>query len=339
MSLPRQRLFGAVIALSLLAAGGAASGSSLDQQLDIQPYNATQGPARNVADRWLQLAAEQLQADDYSAALASWAKAAEIYEAIGDYEALGRTYDNMGITLARLGRYNQAEQLLRRRIAIARDNRQLASEVYGLNNLGTLLLQRGHLNAAATAFTDALAIAEAISHDAGIGLSLSNLGLIASIQGNLSDALKYYEAATGYRYAAGDSLGEANSSNSLGDLYRRLGRDGDAIGAYRVALNNSISLNDTAAQLRAIDGLLSIYLEREEWRDVEILLDRRSALTLDGQRSVQTVLTLTYLGDYYRALGEINLAKETYQQALTLARSLEARPQTQQLVNRLIELG
>lgn len=336
--LPRL-LLGTLIAMAL-AIVPPASGRDLNQQLNIEPYNATRGPARNVADRWLQLAEDQLAANQYESALASFSAAAEIYDALGEYESLGRIYDNMGVTLARLGRYEVAEQLLRRRIGIARDNRRPAGEVYGLNNLGTLFLQRGEAEAAKAAFSQALAIAEAIPHDGGIGLSLSNLGLIASLEGNLVDAQKYLEAATGYRLIAGDLLGEANASNSLGDVYRRLGRDGNAIGAYRVALNTAIELGDRGVQLRALDGLREIYRDRQDWPAVAALLDRRAALTLSStEPTAQTVLTLTYLGDYYQAIGETTTARAIYQQALDLAQELDAQPQMQQLTNRLIRFN
>ncbi|PSN19143.1 hypothetical protein C7271_08775 [filamentous cyanobacterium CCP5] len=332
-------VLGAIVVGSL-AIAPPVKGLDLDQQLDIPPYNSNQGPARNVADRWLRLAADQAAAEQYESALASWAEAAEIYEALGETESLGRVYDQMGVTLARLGRYDPAEQLLRRRVAIARDNRQPAGEVYGLNNLGTLFLQRGDISVAKAFFSRALETAESIPHTGGIGLSLSNLGLVATLEGNLAEAEKYYESAIAYRLTAGDLPGRANAFNGLARVYHRSGRLTNAIGAYRVALNAGERLGDRRIQLESLDGLRAVHTDRQEWPVVARLLDRRAALTLSSaDPTAQTVLTLTYFGDYYEAIGDSAAALGAYRQALNLAQDLEISLQVQQLTNRLINLN
>ena len=314
--------------------------AELEQQLDIQPQNATQGAARDVADRWMQLGAESLAVEEYDRAIAAWSEAAKIYAALGDTASLGPAYDNIGVTYAKLGQYRPAEQALRRRIAVARDNRDRPGEVYGLNNLGNVLLQAGQIVVAKAAFTDALTIAESIQHDAGIGLSLSNLGLVATFENDLDTAVQYLESAAAYRYDAGDVLGEAHTYVTLGDVYRRLDRLSNAIGAYRLALGNAVEAGDHPIQLKAIDGLLAIYLQRQDWADVQAYLEQRSALTLAGPATVQTVITLKFLGDYYAALGDLEAARHAYGQALNLANILEtARPQRQQLINRLLQLS
>lgn len=313
--------------------------AELDQQLDIRPHNATEGQARDVADQWLRLGQQQAAEGQPEQAITAWQRAAEIYQALGDISAEGRVYDYLGPTYAELGRYIEAEAVIRRRLAIARDNQDLNDVVTNLNNLGNLLIRNNQIADAEAAFQEALKIATAIPSAGGIGQSLSNLGLVAALRNDLTIAADYYETAANYRFQARDLLGEANSSNSLGDVYRALDRKSDAIGAYRVAMLNGEALSNRPIQLHAIDGLLAIYLERQDWNDVRIYLDRRTALTLNGdQPDGQTVTTLTWLGDYYARTGDQRLATETYEHALALARSLEAWSQVAELTNRLIEL-
>ncbi|MBD2259089.1 tetratricopeptide repeat protein [Pseudanabaena sp. FACHB-2040] len=340
MKIVKNLAWGCVLTASLVGSGfGPARGAELEQQLDIRPFNATGGQARDVADQWNQLGQQQAAAGQPSQATASWFRAAEIYGALGDTVAEGKIYDAIGLSYIELGRYREAEPLLRRRIAIARDNRDLLGVVYGLNNLGTLLIRDNQVAAAETFFTEGLQIAEAIPSPTGIGLSLSNLGLIAALRSDLASATQYLEAAANYRILTGDTLGEANSSNGLGDVYRALDRDRNAIGAYRVALRLGSESNNRPIQIRALDGLLAVYLKQGDWANFRTHLDQRTALTADRQRpDEQTVTNLTWLGEYYERTGAVAAAQETYSRALALARSLDMQTQAVGLTNRLIQL-
>lgn len=324
---------------AVLLVTGSASGSDLEHQLDIRPNNATQGQARNVADQWMAVGDNQAAQGEYERAIAAWEEASEIYFALGDMVAAGKAFDAMGLTYAQLGQFQAADGILRRRLAIARDNNDRVGEVYGLNNVGAVLIQDNQITAAKAAFDQALRIAQTIDHPAGIGLSLSNLGLIAKIEGNLDDAVKYLEAATNYRYQSRDYLGEANSSNTLGDVYLELGRLGSAIGAYRVGLEGGARAENVPVQLRSIDGLLAIYTQRGDLIDVRNYVDQRLALTANSQApDGQTVRSLIWLGTYYELTDDPESAREVYTQALTLARSLDISHQISELVNRLMRL-
>jgi tetratricopeptide (TPR) repeat protein len=172
-----------------------------------------------------------------------------------------------------------------------------------------------------------------------MGISLSNLGLVAVQNGDLEIAAERLEAATNYRFLAGDYLGEAHSSNNLGDVYVALGRDSNAIGAYRVALRAGKDANDRGLQLRALDGLMGIYLERQEWDTVEDYLGQRIALTLNTEPAdLQTAITFRWMGDYYLALGDPEEAADAYTRGLAIARSFENKALEAELTNRLISL-
>jgi tetratricopeptide (TPR) repeat protein len=343
----RQRpgLFGKIIlcnALTLiplmLAAPGAIA-NEIDDQLEILPNNANAGASRDVADQWMQLGNDYASTAQYDRAIRAWQEAAAIYQVLGDQVAEGLAYSRLGATFGMLGRYPEAEQALIIRIGLASDNGNIPGQVIGLNNLGTLYLNQNRLEDATAKFEAALQLAESIGHDQGMGISLSNLGLVAVQNGEMEIAAERLEAATNYRFLAGDYLGEAHSSNNLGDVYVALGRDSNAIGAYRVALRAGKDANDRGLQLRALDGLMGIYLERQEWDTVEDYLGQRIALTLNTEPAdLQTAITFRWMGDYYLALGDIEAAADAYQQSLVIARSLENKPLEAELTNRLLSL-
>ncbi|MBE9108754.1 tetratricopeptide repeat protein [Nodosilinea sp. LEGE 07298] len=316
-----------------------ASAINLEEQLDIRPLDATQGPSRDVADGWMQLGNQQLSEGNLTAAVDSWAEAAEIYRLLGDGQAAGQSYGSIGAAFATLGQYPEAERALVLRIGTARDNDDSLGQVYGLNNLGNLYVNRGRLLEGQAYFEEALQIARTTGDSRAVGLSLSNLGQVATQRGDLDVAVRLLEAATNYRLLAGDFVGEAHSSNSLGDVYVALGRESNAIGAYRVGLRAGVEAGNIALQIRALDGLLGIYLDRGELNIAKQYLDQRSALTLGTTpANLQTALTYRWLGDYYLETSDIALAEQSFERGLQIARSLQAKSLEAEFINRLLDL-
>lgn len=329
-----------LLAATLIALGGIAApghGANLNQQLDIQPHNATQGQARDVADRWLQLGNQQAAEGQLAQAAQSWTEAVAIYAALGDTQAQAQVYSSLGNAFVALGQYPQAERAFQLRVGTARVNNDALGVVFGLNNLGSLHLTQGQLNEGQARFEEALAVAQPTGDSRAIGISLSNLGWVAIQRGDWRRALELLEPAANHRLLAGDIVGEAHTSNHLGEVYLALGRESNAIGAYRVGLRLGTEAEDVAVQLRAIDGLMTIYFDRD-LPTTKTLLDRRIALTLntpDPDR--QTVLTLRWLGDYYATTGDMENAREAYLRGLALARSLDLKSLEAEFTNRLLQ--
>ena len=323
------------IASLLLVLPGRAS-EQLEQQLDIHPNNRTQSQARDVADQLLRLGHQEIETDNYEAGIAAWYRAIDIYITLGDFASAGLAYEYIGRIYADLGRHSEAEGAIRRRLAIAQDQVDFQGQVDGFNNLGSVLIQRGHVPQAQAAFESALVIAEDIEDWAGLGLSLSNLGMVARIQGDLSAAQNYYEAATNYRLRAGDLVGQAHSSNSLGQLYQQLGEDGKALGAFLVARRAAAEADHLQTLLPALDGLIDIYSDRGDLRQVQQYLDECIAVTESSDANLAHQLgTLIQLGEYYEQIEDPLAAQDVYQQALVLAQQLEDVRKETFLRNRL----
>ncbi|NER79847.1 MAG: tetratricopeptide repeat protein [Leptolyngbya sp. SIO1D8] len=338
--LPAKHL-GLLVALAI-ASGFVAlpsQGAEIDQQLiDITSNDQTQEQrqARDVADQLLRLGQQEIEDNNYERGINAWYRAIDIYIALGDFPAAGIAYDYISQTYADLGQYLEAEDAIRRRLAIAQDYADFRGQVYGFNNLGSVLLQRGHLRQAEEAFQVALVIAEDIEDPASMGISLSNLGLLARIQGDLAGAQDYYEAATNYRLRAGDLVGQAYSSNSLGRLYLELGEEGQALGAFLVARRAANEAGHIPTLLVALDGLIDIYRDRDDLTQTQQYLDERIALTEGAEANpAQQLGTLIQLGQYYEQLGDPRAAQEAYQQALVLAQQLEDVAKETFLVNRI----
>uniref|UniRef100_A0ACD5GPT7 Uncharacterized protein n=1 Tax=Desertifilum tharense IPPAS B-1220 TaxID=1781255 RepID=A0ACD5GPT7_9CYAN len=156
-----------------------AAAQTLDRQFNGTGTNVD---LRQEADLLLRLGSQQERGGALDKAIESWSSALNLYQRIGDLDSMGIAYGYMGLAYANLGRFREAEDASRRRLGIARTNRDFQGQVFALNNVGTMLLQRGSIQAAQESFQEALDIARGINHTAGQGLSLSNLGLAAAVR-------------------------------------------------------------------------------------------------------------------------------------------------------------
>jgi tetratricopeptide (TPR) repeat protein len=112
--------------VNALKVGAVSLNDPLTEQLNIPPFNnGTAGETRDEADRLVRLGGQQERQGQLSKAIDSWWQAIALYHSIGDVKAQGLTYDFLGLTYAQLGRFTEAEDALRRRLAIARDNQDL----------------------------------------------------------------------------------------------------------------------------------------------------------------------------------------------------------------------
>lgn len=327
-------------AVLLGGAGGAGvRAESLDEQLRTPVDTTTLTQTRDIADQLLRLGRQQAAAGQYEAAIRSWTRAVDLYYEIGDQRSMGIAYENLGQVYAQVGQYAEAETAIRRQLALARDEQNFEAQIFAWNTLGSLQLQSADLSSAQMAFQEALAVAQSVSNYEGMGLSLSNLGLVASLQNQQQDAIKYYEAAANYRARVGDYVGQAQTDANLGDAYLAFGRTLNAIGAYRVALSLGREVENTGIQFRALDGLIQAYRDRGELSTVQVYLDQRLALTNAVNDDWQRLLSWQQLGAFYQETDNLPAAQAAYQQALTLARSLEQKQLEGELTNRLIELA
>ncbi|MGB3671303.1 MAG: tetratricopeptide repeat protein [Phormidesmis sp.] len=330
-------LVSSAIASSVMSSPAIAA-QSLTEQLHTPPTESRR-QQRDVADQFLLMGKEQLQLGEYVAAITAFQSAVNAYHYLGDFVGMGEAYEQLVRVHSGLGQYDAAEQVVRQQLGIARSNQNFSDQILALNNLGTIRLQSGDLENAHTAFLEGLAVSENIESNSGIGLSLSNLGLIAAAQGQINDARKYYEVAADYRERARDYAGQANTDSNLGDIYLAGGQIAEAIGAYRVSLALSRDIDDPYLQLRAIDGLIAIYRDRNEPIELSNYLNERVALTIRTGDDWQRLLTLRTLGDIYQQQGDLQSAHSALNLALGLARSMDRKQIQAELTNRLLWLS
>jgi tetratricopeptide (TPR) repeat protein len=297
-----------------------------------RPLNSSAGKSsRDVADRLLRKGRQQLSQGFPEKTLKLSLAALEIYHSLGDLKAQGSAYDLLANTYLKLRDINNAEDAIRRQLAIARDNQDFQNQIFALNNLATLFLEKGENIAAEETLADALVIARNIVNIEGQGLSLSNLSLVAIRKGDYNKAVKIGEYALTFRRQIDDTIGEANTLNNLGDAYLAIGDYGSAM---KLAKRNSERPN----QLRAIDGLVTANTALGHYDLALQMLKDRVILTDAIKNPAEDLKYLVVSGDIYEKMGNFNKAKDFYKQAISLAQKLEDSKQQSLLVYKINEL-
>jgi tetratricopeptide (TPR) repeat protein len=295
---------------------------SLQQQLGIPINNGTYGESRNEADQKLRLGIDAERQGQLVKAISYWSEAASLYHQSGDIQSLGIVYNHLGLAYSSLGQFKEAENALRRRLAIARDQSNFEAQIYTLNNLGTIFLRQRNWEAARGSFEQALAVSLGVKNVAGEGLSLSNLGLLAASLKDYPQAIKRYEIAWKLRNQARDFVGTANTLNQLGDVYLALNQYPEAVSMYRFAKAISDENRDISGQSKAFNGMILAYRGWGYPRMALRSFDAWLKLAQDREDLYQQMNANRAGGALYGDLGEFSKARSLYEQAIRLAIAL-----------------
>ncbi|MBD2090906.1 hypothetical protein H6F67_13700 [Microcoleus sp. FACHB-1515] len=311
---------------------------TLTEQLNRQPQtDEISVVLRSIADQNFQYGREEAAVGRFDEAIAAWQQAALDYEQLQDASALGSVYENLATLYTQLGRSLEAEDVLRRRLAIARDTEDELGQIFALNRLAAILLVRGNPGAAQILSLEANRIAQQIGDPAGQGFALSNLGAISLQLGQTEEAIKQLEVAIDFLRRTREAAVAIRARNVLGDAYRTANQPQDALRNYLIALDLSESIDDRASQFRAIDGLIAVYSTLGQPQTALDLL--RDRLNLAQANSQQQLNTARLLAEFFVQQGDRAQATLYFQAAIAIARYLEDRQQEGLLVSRQASLG
>ncbi len=306
--------------------------SDLDRQLQIPYNNGTQSATRSSADRVVELGKQAQQSGNLAQAIESWQHALRLYHEVKDVPAQARVYDLLGIVYANAGQIDAAEDAFRRSLAIARDENDVARQIYGYNNVGTILLKRAKVSEAQQSFANGLQLARSIQHSAGQGVSLSNLGLAAYTNGQYREAIALLEQARNFRSVSGDPLGSANTLNNLGDAYLAVRDYRSAYVSHRQAMFLAQQAQNRDAQFRSLDGMILAFQGLGQDRNYVEALNQRLAMATNGDNAWQLLASLKLMAQHHRAKKDFTVAENYYQQAFSIAQTLNASKEQEELL-------
>ncbi len=251
---------------------------------------------------------------------------AATFAAQPDVEAAVR--HTIGRTLARLGRFDEAEAQIRRSL-------QLRRRLYGdrhaeiaesLNSLGEVRYDRGDLDGAERLYREAYTMRRELLGDnsAEVATSLDNLANVYHQRGQLEEAERMYREALSIRrrVLGPEHQDVASSLNNVAVVLHDQGRLDQAEELYResLALARRVLGDEHPDVATGLNNLAALLDERGRPEEAEPLYREAIAMTrrLLGPRHPGVAVSLYNLGVLLEGRGEYAEAERLYQEGLDL---------------------
>lgn len=253
-------------------------------------------------------------AEAEQAATEALAIATELGSQAGQAEALNQ----LGVVRYYRGDYGQAQPALEQAAVLRRATNNPEGEAWSLMYLGMIHFFRGNYGQAAHLHEQACEVAEARQDWFQVGVHLTNAARVSMRLGEYERALDQYSTSLDRKRRVGDRMGQGFALFGLGLVNTYLGRYDEA----EAALADSLELRRQIDDQRGIGycryGLGLLALSRREHS--QAVDDFRQAYEIHSQLGLKAemVVDLSYLGQAYLELGELEQAARTSDQAMAL---------------------
>lgn len=204
-------------------------------------------------------------------------------KSMGSLAAQARANRDLGATYGRLGSLDEAREHCRQALELYSESGDRLGEARTHNELMLLAAEEGKHAEALNHARLSLALFREEGNEPGQAKMLNGVGWMLAQLEDYEQALEYCRQALGMYQDTNDPLNEAAAWDSVGYVQLRLGRYGQAISCLRTAL-------DIVEELRP-----GYY---------------------------QTTM-LIHLGDAYKAIGELGLARQSWEKARTILDALQ----------------
>ncbi len=243
-----------------------------------------------------------------------------LFRQVGDEAGLAGTLTTLGDVEQRLGRYRASAEHHRVALALFRRTGDRVGEAHALTKLGIVAERLGRYGAAADHHDQALGLFRRDGDHAGVTAALSNLGDVEGKLGRHDLAAEHLEEAVARYREAGNRDGEAWALDNLGGLLTRLGRPDVAAEHHRRALAVHRHTGERFGEASALNGLGEA--ARQAPDTLAYHAAAREIAAAIGDRH-QLARAHAGLGDARARLGEAELAREHYRQALAVYTDLD----------------
>jgi tetratricopeptide (TPR) repeat protein len=311
--------------------------STLNQQLTIHLNSGSRSPERDRADALVGEGKTLAAEGNASGATAAWRQALQLYQAAGDLEAMGTVYGYLAAAYKQPGQVAVKEDALRRQLAIARDQRDFATQITANNRLGRVLAPRqGGTPPASELFSEGMTVASSIRTPKGEYLTAQNINWLANSLNQPDAFTRQYEfnALKPTQWAA-NPLSYATKLNAQGDRKLLEQRYYASTRLNATADRLSDQAGDVSMQFQTLDSLVVAYRAMGRYDLASSSLDQRLQIANAIGSPHESLATLVTLGELNSAIGRVATAQQYYEQALVLAQQLNDAQQSATLKERL----
>lgn len=218
----------------------------------------------------------------------------------------------VGVCLARIGRYDDAEVHHRRQETLARQWGDVRRQVEALANLGAMNYFRGNYEAAETQFVQAGAMAEQLGLATEHAQISNNLGFVLFRRGRLADAEKAFLRAIEAHRAYGGLTLLVGPYNGMGNVLAEQQRYDEARSYYQRALALARETED-----RTSVGTTHMHLGRCAAQQGHFA-DAKHEFTM-ALNALEETRFWNGLGRAYEYIAEMHLQAGTHEEALRCA--------------------
>ena len=257
----------------------------------------------------------------------------------------------VGSTYLRLGRFDDAEWLLREALATRRElssGRDDADLAGSMNDLANLLRRKADYAEAEELYRDALAMRQRIYGDEHpeVATILNNLGTVRDRQSDYDGAESCYRQALSIRKKALGNRHEniAESQNALANVLRRMGEYEEAEVLYKdsLALRRELYGGRHPDVAESLNNLAFLYYTTGDYQRAEPLYRESLALrrTVLGDDHPEVAHSMTNLARLLRKTNRLEEAEPLYLGALAVRRRAlgEQHPEVATSLNDLATL-
>lgn len=262
---------------------------------------------------------DHLDAGELDAAVAAFARAAELADASGHAPTRAAARRGLGAVAATRGDSPSAACHYELAVAIARSAGSRHWEGRVLDALAEVERTTGQLVRAEAHAAEALKTFRAGGNRLAVGWALISLGVVHVMRAEYDESHDRLIEAAAIFEQLGDPHGTASSLNALGVRDRARGAFGEATVTLRRALELYRSVGNLSG-IGTAHGNLAVSLAMQG-QYAEALVSFREALAMHERigRFHAIMVSVGNTGEMYRALGDHEQAREHFQRALAMA--------------------
>ena len=193
---------------------------------------------------------------------------------------------------------------------------------FGYKNIGLAHYFMGDFDQVLENWEKSLSIFEEIDFKSGISNLQSNIGSVYQTRGNDPTALEYFINSLRSAEAIQDTMRIATAQLNIGTVYSNVASTYDqALEAYNKALPmfRKLQYNDGVAIASLNIGELYLYKDNPAANPSAAKEYLEESIQLIDESDYGHSYNLTLLGKAYSELGDLSLAKEYYQKAISIA--------------------
>jgi len=250
---------------------------------------------------------------------------------IGDRQEEGHYLFNLGCAYKSLGQTETAIDFFQQALAISQEIGNRQEEGHYLFNLGCAYKSLGKAEKAIDYYQQALAISQETGNQQAEEYYLCDLGRAYKNVDKIEQTIDCYNKAIAINQEVGDQKREKKCLSNLGNIYNRLGESEKAIDCHQQALVISQEVGDRQGEGNHLRNLGNAYFDLEiadaDLHQAEKAIEfYHKALVISREIGDQegTRLNLNNLGAIYEELGELDSARDCYQQALVVAKEIHS---------------